>query len=370
MSSAKEASPTLVSDRLNFFLGDRFAEWLIVRLHWSPAFTALAAAGLLIIANLLMALVVGTVVSTPARRGLLNDGGFWILDFVVVPIIFGYYVWLCQAPEHVVDKLEDSGVLVPGEQDVRDASRLLASRWPTYLSLALSAVMAVLFFLMVLGTPPIWWNSSPLTSGLNVLLYIPIYFAAFSTIFRYIVTTRALGRLLRNVVLNPLHPDRAGGLRPLGQYALKTTYPITLLGIAAVLFEYWLYLGGEFSTAYVTHGIVILYFVLAPVVFFLPLWSAHGAMRRAKEDLLLGISRQFNQDFSRAYLEVASSSRTLRDNVEKVEQLQKLHDLASAFPVWPFDAQTIRRFLVTVLSPLLALLVTLLGEALTKLLFP
>ena len=370
MSSAKEASPTRVSDHLHFFLGDRFAEWLIVRLHWSPALTALAAGGLYIITNLIMALAMGTVVSTPTRRGLLNDGGWWILDFVVIPIIFGYYVWLCQAPESVVRKLEESGVLVPGEKDVRDASRLLASRWPTYLSLALSAVMAILFFLMVLGTPPIWWNSSLLTSGLNVLLYIPIYFAAFSAIFRYVVTTRALGRLLRNVVLNPLHPDRAGGLRPLGQYALKTTYPITLLGIAAVLFEYWMYLGGEFSTSYVTHGVVILYFVLAPVVFFLPLWSAHGAMRQAKEELLLGISQQFNHDFSQAYMEVTASSRTLRDNVEKVEQLQKLHDLASAFPVWPFDAQTIRRFLVTVLSPLLALLITLLGEALTNLLFP
>jgi hypothetical protein len=343
---------------------------LVIRLRWSPVFTALAAAGLQMTADLLMALALGTLLSTPARRGLLNDGGWWILNFVVIPIIFGYYVWLCQAPENVVRKLEESGVLVPGENDVRDASRLLASRWPTYLSLALTVVMAILFFVMTVGTPPIWWNVSTLTSALNILLYTPAYFAAFSAIFRYGVTTRALGRLLRNVVLNPLHPDRAGGLRPLGQYALKTTYPITLLGVAAVLFEYWMYLGGEFSTAYVTHGVVILYFVLAPVVFFLPLWAAHGAMRRAKEELLLGISRQFNHDFSRAYMEVAASSRTLRDNVEKVEQLQKLHDLASAFPVWPFDAQTIRRFLVTVLSPLLALLVTLLGEALTKLLFP
>ncbi len=78
MSSAKEASPTLVSDRLNFFLGDRFAEWLIARLHWSPAFTALAAAGLLIIANLLMALGAGygrvhTRAPWPAERRWLVD---------------------------------------------------------------------------------------------------------------------------------------------------------------------------------------------------------------------------------------------------------------------------------------------------------
>ena len=77
MSSAKEASHTLVSDQLHFFLGDRFAEWLIVRLHWSPAFTALAA-GLFIITNLLMAPAMGMLVTTPARRGLPNDGGWWI----------------------------------------------------------------------------------------------------------------------------------------------------------------------------------------------------------------------------------------------------------------------------------------------------
>lgn len=90
----------------------------------------------------------------------------------------------------------------------------------------------------------------------------------------------------------------------------------------------------------------------------------------AKDALLLELSRHFNEYFSRARQELAGPADELKDNVEKVEQLQSLYDLVSAFPVWPYDVGTLRRFVVTMVSPVLGILLPLLFENLVAFLLP
>ena len=113
----------------------------------------------------------------------------------------------------------------------------------------------------------------------------------------------------------------------------------------------------EFLLAYASHAMVIFYFIFAPLVFIAPLWAAHDSMLKAKESAILNISSQFNNDLILTYKEISSNSKRLKDNIEKIEQLKKLHDLTTSFPVWPFDTETVRRFLLTMFSPLSGVIV-------------
>jgi hypothetical protein len=93
-------------------------------------------------------------------------------------------------------------------------------------------------------------------------------------------------------------------------------------------------------------------------------------MLNAKNDLKAKISRQFNNDYSLAYDEISGSASQLKDNLEKLEQLQKMDKIADSFPVWPFDIQIIRRFILTMLSPLLGVLISILTNYINNKLFP
>lgn len=79
-------------------------------------------------------------------------------------------------------------------------------------------------------------------------------------------------------------------------------------------------------------------------------------MRTVKERQLEAISEQFNlvyQSSQKALVE--QNPETLKGLVEKMEHLQHLHRITMAFPVWPFDVTSIRRFSAAVIGSLLPL---------------
>jgi hypothetical protein len=105
-----------------------------------------------------------------------------------------------------------------------------------------------------------------------------------------------------------------------------------------------------------------MYLIVAPLVFFAPLSSAHAAMLSAKNELKTKISLQFNSDYSLAYNEISGNAGQLKDNLEKLEQLQKLHHMADMFPVWPLDVQTM-------LSPVFTIFLSVATNFIGQLLF-
>jgi hypothetical protein len=88
-------------------------------------------------------------------------------------------------------------------------------------------------------------------------------------------------------------------------------------------------------------------------------------MKRAKEGLLHEIARQFQTDYSQIRTSLTGDAETLKTGSEKIKELRAFYTLTDEFPVWPFDVQTFRRFLLTVPAPLLPLIPKLI-EALLK----
>ncbi|NJR65957.1 MAG: hypothetical protein HC772_12555 [Leptolyngbyaceae cyanobacterium CRU_2_3] len=166
----------------------------------------------------------------------------------------------------------------------------------------------------------------------------------------------------KELKVNPLHPDRCGGLRSLSDYALKTAYLAAVLGIMVGFIEFQFITRGTGQIYWFVHLIIPLDILLSITCFFGPLLAAHRGMRRAKENLLDEIAKQFQTDYSKIHSSLTGDAETLKKGAEKIKELRAFYDLTNEFPVWPFDVQTFRRFLLTVPAPFLPLLLGILKK--------
>jgi hypothetical protein len=357
--------------QLDFTLGDKLAHLLVVEQQWSPIKTAVIATSFAWALSLIIAISTGTLLPDSGRIALLEDVVYIVTETILMPTIWGYYIWINQSPRRVLEKLEKADVLDLNDNQYKALEEALQNRMTRSLAAILALITAILYYFTLMAAPKMWLNANPFLLGLRVILVIlPGAYVLWSVVIRIFVNAQLFRMALTSVVLHPLHPDRAAGLHPLGRYALKTTYLVAILGALGAILEYQAYIDGSWQTAYFAHAAFAAYLVLAPVVFFISLWAAHDAMQDAKEALMQQVSRQFNEDISVTYSELTGPANELKENLERVEQLKKLHQLTESFPVWPFDTQTIRQFILTMSSPLLAIVIPLLIDYLSSLIFP
>lgn len=176
------------------------------------------------------------------------------------------------------------------------------------------------------------------------------------TLVRVIAAIRCICSTLneQNIFdLKPLAPDRAGGLRSLGNLALSMTY-ITIPFLLHVMVYYcWL---PEVDAPFVI-GLCIIT-ALAVFIFFLPLASTHQAMSEAKSEMLKHVSQEFNLLNKKLVGVIAEAGSSDEDEekavFERIKRLDEMYAMINRMPAWPFDISIISRFGVSVLLPIAA----------------
>lgn len=194
-------------------------------------------------------------------------------------------------------------------------------------------------------------------------------YAIVMFIFYCLISIFWLRRLFTgfDVRIRPFHPDKAGGLSPLGNFTLRLSYLITASGLLLVAIP--------ITRDYVMHGTlrlvlsqdiivgIIAYLILAPIAFFAPLSVAHSSMNLAKSSLLLQIDENFQEEMTSLNELFTKKEQITQDKVNNFKALQTLYETAYKFPVWPFNTENMTRFTTTYLSPiLLALVISILGK--------
>jgi hypothetical protein len=196
-----------------------------------------------------------------------------------------------------------------------------------------------------------------------VFLYGIFVFSALLAI--YLARIGSISFLLRDIVshsdLNmlPGHPDRCGGLRPIGRLGLRNQYALTVCGVnVALLGIEFHYLFGVDLDSGRPRGIIILfaamasaYVILAPIVFLGPLLSFREGMKRAKVQLMSEVAQRLRVELQRLR-EQLPAGRITREDEELIDRLRKVGMIIDELPVWPFDASTLRRFLTVYGIPL------------------
>jgi hypothetical protein len=101
---------------------------------------------------------------------------------------------------------------------------------------------------------------------------------------------------------------------------------------------------------------VIAYLVLGPLVFVAPLLAFRGGMLRTKSELMREVANRLRVELQRLRGQLQSGSISKEDE-ELIDRLRKIGALVDELPVWPFDATTVRKFLVAYVVPVLSGLV-------------
>jgi hypothetical protein len=200
-----------------------------------------------------------------------------------------------------------------------------------------------------------------------VYLFCIFIFYAVATV--YVVRNLAIALLLRAVVkkakvrLLPLHPDRAGGLRPVGRLGLRNQYALTLIGFnVALLFIVYQYLNKNELFSALLAAAVVAYLVIGPLVFMAPLLPFRSAMRENKDNLMNAVAKRTRQELDSLYLRLISdptkdeqaSGPITKEDEELIDRLRKIAIVIDELPIWPFDAATLRKFLTAYAIPIIS----------------
>jgi hypothetical protein len=197
----------------------------------------------------------------------------------------------------------------------------------------------------------------------------------------YFVTTIYAARCLATILflrelvgqaeikLVPFHPDRCGGLRPVGEIGLRNQYALSVIGInlALLFFVSFNFLPPQRGLLALVAVATAAYVVLGPVVFLGPLLPFREGMFRAKTDLMKEVAGRLRVELANVRRQLPNGPIT-RDDEELIERLQKIASFVEKLPVWPFDADTVRKFATAFLLPVVGSWLSAQIPALLKLL--
>ena len=265
----------------------------------------------------------------------------------------------------------------PGiEQDfaafLRDFEEKLNSRHRLWLGVG-SACLGLLFFWITGHLPHVlrtWlgradWVTKVVVTVVNVVsLFVPAALVGYAMgvgVWKSIVTGLHVSRFSKtfDLVVRPSHPDRAGGLKPLGDLILSMAAMLIIASLAlsgltvyAGHIAYW----NTWNFSRVSLGMVV---ILSLVTFFLPLINAHNRMlaeKRALQGFLFRISRRVAELERSTRIDLDQMDHNEREQVfAEIDSLTELYQRTTRIPVWPFDRNTLVKFATPQVLSLLSL---------------
>jgi hypothetical protein len=145
--------------------------------------------------------------------------------------------------------------------------------------------------------------------GYVFLLCLFLFYALIVVyLFRNIALSLLLGDIVRHARLQllPWHPDRCGGLRPVGRLGLRNQYALSIFGVNVVLMA-WVMIHDVVGTqeeipaslyALMIAGVVA-YLILGPIVFVAPLLPFRSGMQANKAELRSEIVQRLRMESER-----------------------------------------------------------------------
>jgi hypothetical protein len=197
-----------------------------------------------------------------------------------------------------------------------------------------------------------------------------VYLGVVTTV-RLGLVARAVGKLLRRLPLQlqPLHPDRCGGLWIVGRLFTLVLNVAAVYGATAVCLGLVLAAWHQAPLLPNRHPELALlaacYLVLLPSAFLNLLWLPHQLLEWRRSELLKPLAREFDHAIGAARPSRGDDAARLRAKADSLAEVaRQLRLLDEAWPAWPLRT---RRLGPVVATAVLPLVVPLLSGALSKL---
>ena len=200
--------------------------------------------------------------------------------------------------------------------------------------------------------------------GYVFLLCLFLFYALIVIyLFRNIALSLLLGDIVRHARLQllPWHPDRCGGLRPVGRLGLRNQYALSIFGVNVVLMA-WVMIHDIVGTqekipaslyALMIAG-VIAYLILGPIVFVAPLLPFRSGMQANKAELRSEIVQRLRMESERLRKQLPLKAAVTKEDEELIERLRQMCAAIDELPVWPFDPGTLRKFMTAYVIPIVS----------------
>ena len=350
-------------------------DWLsavLKRSRVTPLGAGLILAALNLLINGGLAFRSGTWLNGPAGMGLLNDYEVLVTVVLFQPTVMATFCWLPHGIQRLYAGIAKEGVFE--SEDVLQLSyESLRKRLQVPFLVPFALVWAVFscfveyyaFFRPLISS---WFQEQPGAFWVRLPLELLFYFMFAMGFYDLAVVLTAVRKVFREnpVRVQPLHPDHAGGLGAVGRFTANIGYAVGAVGLflTIVLFQrppdttllYNIMIGFMFA----------LYFGMAPIGFYFPLWSAHDAMLSVRDALAREISSEFDGVHARLRSLRSEDAEANEPLLKRLRQLDEEHKLLDRYPVWPFDASSLRKFFGLALSPLVPILTSLFLDILSN----
>ena len=176
-----------------------------------------------------------------------------------------------------------------------------------------------------------------------------LYTLVFIYVARCVVISVFLNHVVKSsqISLLPFHPDKCGGLRPVGRLGLRNQYTLTVLGLNIVL----LIVGSHGLPDRLLVEAAVAYLILGPIIFMGPLLPFRRGMMETKEGWMKEAGDRLHIEFEHLRVKMRTSEISKEDEA-MIDRLRKVGSFIQELPVWPFDAQTLRTFATAYIVPL------------------
>lgn len=331
---------------------------------WPRVFATFIVVYVIVLLPVVLSWSEGNLINHFLKIDALHDIGYFNQFAILLPFLILFIPYYLNGLEDALISLKDRQVVMITDKEYEDFSDTTNGIFSHYIvtfspyCIAISIYVVALFSYWLAGHNT--WNSPakgyPFTTAaiLSTVPTIILYHLLSGFLFRVAALCLVIRRYLsHNVIIHPLHPDKAGGLSPLNKFSLRITAAgifigiCCVVGIAASVYQYGLKLIRIENIL-----IIIFYIVGLSIVFFVPLLSARKGMVKAKKRILQLISDRFNIAVSEAMAELEKDKASPKFDVNNIEELTKLYKIADRMPVYPFNIENVLKFSSSVLWPL------------------
>ena len=244
---------------------------------------------------------------TSTHNGILLEPSALVNDLVFQPMLVAYFFWT----NYSIPKLtkDIKGVFLSKnhyEMVVGQLNKRLSIKWLPYCFLIISTIFVIFAFMSYTSliswgftnAPlPTWWSEHPLIFLIASPLILFSSYALLTIVYRYFVLVRCLNHWFKSgqIVIDPWHKDRAGGLGAIGKFSANLGY---FLGVIAAMFSLSIL---QDPNNFFKDGILMIsigiYFVVAPILFFAPIISAKEAMQNYRDEQMKIPATKLGREF-------------------------------------------------------------------------
>lgn len=230
-------------------------------------------------------------------------------------------------------------------------------------------------FALAFSALPFSWYDNRWSFNEKITEHLIAFVIGFMA-WRMIITGIQVWQLGRKFDINVQlgHPDECGGLAPLGNLCL---WNALILSVAGIFLGGWIIIMpstqyidvsiyGDVSSRF--YKLLLIPVGWAVVSFFIPLWSVHNVLVAKREEVQLQLN-QIGQKINQLSHEILDRCQELGpEESEKISKklaiLQRTYQQYKNYPVWPFNADLIKKLTLSQTVQLLSL--TGLGQPILK----